>query len=167
MCYLVGNIALHMLPFTHLFHCLWSQAATAVKAQMAIRHHMDNLLSWNGVLVMPTALGPPPALDSVTAPETRRRLVALGSIAGLCGLPQACLHPLPLAHCPSPSLRAQSAGLLDLTMCPVFKSYEFLWRVLQWASLPSTLLALRTCFHWSSLTLSSFADLCASLFRLV
>lgn len=58
---------------------------------MAIRHHVDNLLNWDGVLIIPTALGPPPALDSVTTPESRRRLVALGSIAGLCGLPQVRL----------------------------------------------------------------------------
>lgn len=96
----LSHHAFHASPLTHLSqglsHCPSSQAAAAIKAQMAIRHHMDNLLSWNGVLVMPTALGPPPALDSEIAPETRRRLVALGSIAGLCGLPQACSHPLAL-----------------------------------------------------------------------
>jgi len=96
------------------------QAAAAIKAQMAIRHHMDNLLSWNGVLVMPTALGPPPALDSEIAPETRRRLVALGSIAGLCGLPQVTLPLVQMAEGPvGVSLvgpRGADEALLDLAV---------------------------------------------------
>ena len=84
-----------------------------MKAQMAIRHHVDDLLNWDGVLIMPTALGPPPALETVIAPEYRGRLVALGSIAGLCGLPQV-LNPitLPLSSLSLPFLTSstESAG---------------------------------------------------------
>lgn len=96
------------------------QVAAAVQEQMAIRHHVDNLLNWDGVLLLPSAVSAPPPRGRGSEPDVRRRLVALGSIAGLCGLPQVTL---PVARLPEGPIglsiigpRGADEALLDLAV---------------------------------------------------
>ena len=67
------------------------QASAALQEQARIRHRVDDLLAWNAVLMVPTALGPPPPLgqSAEAKAQTRGRLIGINGIAGLCGLPQA------------------------------------------------------------------------------
>ena len=74
---------------------------------MAIKAHVDRLLLDDGVLIMPTAPGPAPLVNT-PGPQLdawRTSMISLTSLAGLCGLPQvgqtaqqmqdcssACLH---------------------------------------------------------------------------
>lgn len=66
------------------------QAAAAIKEQARIRTHVDNLLAWDAVLMLPAAVSAAPALGTPTEQKAplRQKLVGLNSIAGLCGLPQ-------------------------------------------------------------------------------
>lgn len=96
------------------------EVAAALREQMAIRNHVDNLLNWDGVLLLPSTVGPPPPRDSGSDPSVRKRLVALGSIAGLCGLPQVTL---PVARLPAGPIglsiigpRGADEALLDLAV---------------------------------------------------
>lgn len=53
---------------------------------------MDDLLSDDGVLMLPTAPGPAPACGAADAdPQLRFKVLSLTSIAGLAGLPQVCV----------------------------------------------------------------------------
>lgn len=72
--------------------CLCVQAAEAIREQTKIRNHVDNLLKWNAVLMVPAAVSAPPAIAAPAEEKAalRLRLVGLNSIAGLCGLPQVC-----------------------------------------------------------------------------
>ena len=72
--------------------CMWgAQISGANALRERIRRHLDALLGDDGLLFVPSAPGPAPLLKTPQEQlnQFRMRLLALTSIAGLCGLPQA------------------------------------------------------------------------------
>ena len=68
------------------------QVQTAKARRKQIAGHMHKLLGTDGVMMLPSAPGPAPKLNTPPAEtdQFRTRLLSLTCIAGLAGLPQVC-----------------------------------------------------------------------------
>ena len=66
------------------------QVKSAKEMRERIRTHMDALLGDDGILIVPSAPGPAPVLNTAQdrLATYRKNMLSLTSIAGLAGLPQ-------------------------------------------------------------------------------
>ncbi|KAK9806598.1 hypothetical protein WJX73_006958 [Symbiochloris irregularis] len=114
------------------------KAEEAARAREQIRAHMESLLGSDSVIILPSAPGPAPFLNTPAddLDGFRNSLLCLTSPAGLAGLPQVSLPVLTAEGCPvglgiiGPRVRAKTQnakggeGVLDYVLLSELLSYR-------------------------------------------